>query len=456
MSVTEQADPVRLPRLSRSGQRRQIDSPRWNNLLAQGVFAGFLSLSMAGPWMTAIGGFAMSEYRTIGYLALFAAALISVRPWQQPQRLLAVPWPIAAALAYCLLSLAWGLSFEDGLRKFALTAIIAWSLFALIRETGAERTVSIARIIMLGLLICNYLVVILAPDLGIAPAPPEASSGPWRGAMGQKNWAGFACAITILLCVFDARSVPMPLRIGFGAAAAFFLIMSDSATSMGMSLFALLCGGLFHLQSARLGERRLAPANWAWAPLAIFAFIFVTMAIEPQPYFNMVSDPTDFTGRTQIWAALIKLYVDQPMIGIGFGSIWDIGDTRAISQYASGWIIEQSQGHNGYLDLLVQIGAPGALLVLYATLIWPLQRLLRGGDHPARTLGAALMIFCIGHNFTETTLFDRDTVGQVTLMIAIALIWSVTAVAVPTGKPVSAPRASVSGGKRRRRRSATG
>lgn len=456
MNTMEQAEPVRLPRLSRAATRRRAEQPGWNNLLAQAVFAGFLALSMAGPWMTAIGGFAMSEYRTIGYLALFAAALVSVRPWQQPQRLLAVPWPIAAALLYCLASLAWGLSFEDGLRKIALTAIIVWSLFALVRETGAERTVAITRIIMFGLLICNYLIVLLAPEIAIRPNAVDIWAGPWRGAMGQKNWAGFACAITVLLCVFDARSVPMPLRIGFGAGAGLFLIFTNSETSMWMCPLALICGGLFHLQSTRQGQKQLASPNWAWAPLAIFAFIFLTMAITPEPYFEMVSDPTGFTGRNQIWAALIKLYVDQPVTGIGFGSIWDIGDTRAISQYASGWIIEQSQGHNGYLDLLVQIGAPGALLVLFATLIWPLQRLLRGGDHPARTLGAALMIFCIGHNFTETTIFDRDTLGQVTLMIAIALIWSVTAAAVPTARPISAARVRDAGDKRRRRRSKSG
>ncbi|WP_198045816.1 O-antigen ligase family protein [Novosphingobium aquimarinum] len=439
-----------MPRLSRSATRRKAENPGWNNLLAQAVFAGFLALAMAGPWMTSVGGFMMSQYRTIGYLALFIVALVSVRPWQQPQRLLAIPWPIAAALLYCLLSIFWGLSFEDGLRKIALTAIIVWSLFALIREIGAERTVAILRVVMFIVLFCNYFVVLLAPDVGVRPNAIAIWDGPWRGVMGQKNWAGFACAITVLLCVFDAKRVPIALRIGGGIAAGLFLIFTDSATSMGMCLFALFFGGLFYLHSARLGRARLAAPGWAWAPLAVFAILFITMAVNPQPYFELISDPEAFTGRTQIWAALIKLYVDQPLTGVGFGSIWDIGDTRAISQYASGWIIEQSEGHNGYLDLLVQIGAPGTLLVLFATLVWPLERLLRGGDHPARTLGAALMIFCLGHNFTETTLFDRDTVGQVTIMIAIALIWSVTAIAIPAQKPQSPP--SPSHAKRKRRR----
>lgn len=430
MSTTEEQGGTRLPRLSRAGLRRPTEKPGGlYTLLAQCVFGGFLSLSMAGPWMTSIGGAMMSQYRTIGYLGLFIGAILSVRPWQQPQRLLALPWPIGAALLYCLLSLAWGLSFVDGLRKIVLTAIIAWSLFALIREIGAERTVVIMRGIMLALLVINLLVVALAPDVGFE------RGGQWRGAMGQKNWAGFACAITVLLCVFDAGRVPMPVRIAGGLGAAIFLVFSDSATSMGMCVFALVCGYLFKFLSNRHGRERLAAPGWAWLPLGVIALIFLTMAINPQPYFDMISDPKAFTGRTQIWAALIKLYVDQPLTGVGFGSIWDIGDTRAISRYASGWVIEQSEGHNGYLDLLVQVGAPGTLLILFATLVWPLQRLLRGGDHPTRSLGAALMAFCLGHNFTETTLFDRDSVGQVTIMIAIALIWSVTAMAVPTMRP---------------------
>jgi O-antigen ligase len=107
-----------------------------------------------------------------------------------------------------------------------------------------------------------------------------------------------------------------------------------------------------------------------------------------------------------------------------------------------------SEGHEAYLDLLVQIGCAGTLIVLYAVLAWPARRLLYGGDHPARTLAAAIIVFCIGHGFSESQVFDRDSLVQVLLMIAIALLWSVTAApvkgglaAVPRRPQPSQPRA---------------
>lgn len=199
---------------------------------------------------------------------------------------------------------------------------------------------------------------------------------------------------------------------------------------MGVGAASLLAGALFAWRALRGGQRRLAAPGWAWAPFALLAAVSISMAIDPQTYLQLVSDPAGFTGRYQIWTALIRAYADRPLLGVGYGSLWDLGPEGPISPYAKGWVAEVSQGHNGYLDLLVQIGAPGTLLVLFAALVWPIQRLLRGGDHPARVLGAAMLVFCLGHNFTESTLFDRDALGQVFLLIAIALLWNATAAAV--------------------------
>jgi O-antigen ligase len=430
MAVSPASDPFRLPRLSRARKRPRDAAPGWSHALAQFAFILLVALAIGGPWMTDQGDDRLKLIREAGYASVLVLALVAIRPWRKPERLLVVPWPLLLGLGWCWLSLVWAIDPGVGLRRLVLTTIVLWSLFALIREIGVDRSVTILRALLALLLVANFIAVLAFPTLGIHPASDEGLGGDWRGIMGQKNWAGLACAVTVLLFAFDAARIHLAIRIGVAAAAILFLVLTDSQTSLGIGAAALLLGALFAWLDRRGGQHRLAAPGWAWIPFGLLAAIFISMAVDQTPYLNLVSDPGGFTGRNQIWTALIRAYADRPWTGVGYGSLWDLGPEGPISQYASGWVAQVSQGHNGYLDLLAQIGAPGTLLVLFATLVWPIQRLLRGGDHPARVLGAAMLLFCLGHNFTESTLFDRDALGQVFLMIAIALLWNATAIAV--------------------------
>jgi len=446
------SDPFRLPRLSRAKTRPREAGARWSQLLAQFAFAALVILAIGNPWMTEQPDERLKLIREVGYIAIFLLTALAMRPWRHPERLLVVPWPLLLALGWCWLSLLWAVDPGAGLRRLALTTIVVWSLFALVRELGLERSITILQGAFGLLLVVNYAVVLAYPELGVQANEALAMKGYWRGVMEQKNFAGFACAITVLLFAFDTGRIPVAVRIGVCLAATVFLVLTQSATSMGVGVAALIVGGLLAWRAKVAGDRRLAAPGWSWVPFGVMAAICIGMAIDPTPYFELVSDPAGFTGRNQIWTALIRAYADQPLFGVGYGSLWDLGPNGPITAYARGWVTEMSQGHNGYLDLLVQIGAPGTLLVLFATMTWPIQRLLRGGSHPARILGAAMLVFCLGHNFTESTLFDRDALGQVFLMIAIALLWNATAMAVhaPADAAASASRRRRSDARRAR------
>jgi O-antigen ligase len=134
------------------------------------------------------------------------------------------------------------------------------------------------------------------------------------------------------------------------------------------------------------------------------------------------------TGRVQIWPSMVGYATDHPITGAGYGSFWNIGPSSPVYQYGRNWVAELSNGHNGYLDLLVGIGLPGLILVVAATMIIPVFKLL-ANTSLARERGAlliALLVFCAGHNMTETSLFERDTIIQVFLMLAVALTTVVT------------------------------
>jgi len=433
MIEQSKASSLSLPRLSRAATRADGNSPNWSRQLARVALVALLVLALLGPWMTTFNTGAQNTVRQAGYGVVLVLSLLASRPWQHPERLAVVPWPLLAVLAWCWLSAFWMIDPDVGIRRLVLTTIVMWSLFALIRQLGAEQTVTILRILLAITLAVNFAAVLSYPEIGIHPAADDDLAGNWRGIMGHKNFAGVPCAAAILFFVFDANRVHRAARIAVCAGAAVFLVMSGSKTSMGICAVSVVVGVVFSLLAKQYQQRQLAPVAYAWLLLIIPAVIFISMAFDPAYYLDLVSDPAGFTGRTQIWAALIKAYVDRPWLGVGYGSFWDLGPSGPIFKYGSGWVTAQSEGHNSYLDLLVQIGCVGTLIVFYALLVWPTQRLLYGGDHPARVLSAAIIVFCIGHSFTESQLLDRDSLVQVLMMVAIALLWSITAAPVDGG-----------------------
>ncbi|SFS10984.1 O-antigen ligase family protein [Sphingomonas jatrophae] len=431
MTTSSEPRTFRLPRVSRLATRQRDTAPGWSLHLATLTFAALLVLAFLGPWMAENNDGVQSQIRTAGYVLLAALTIVAIRPWRHPERLLVIPWPLVLALGWCALSLTWAFAPDVGLRRLALTVTVAWSLFALVRHLGIERALLTLSIVLAAALAVNYAFVLLYPSIGLH-APSGEFSGKWRGLMAHKNFAGELCAYTVLVFAFN-EDLHKAARIAVAAAAGMFLLMTDSETSLKMGVAALVFGGILYLFARKFGRRQLAPPAAAWVLFAILAVIAISMALNPSYYLQMVSDPAAFTGRTQIWTALIKVYADQPLTGVGYGSLWDLGPNGPINNYATDWVTEQSEGHNGYFDMLAQIGGPGTLIVLFATLVWPVQRLLRGGDHPARALAGAILLFCLGHNFTESTMLDRDALSEVFLILAIALLWNAT------GMSVSAP-----------------
>ncbi len=199
--------------------------------------------------------------------------------------------------------------------------------------------------------------------------------------------------------------------------AAFFLIQSQSKTSAGMLGLAALGGMMFETLSRRL-RAYLIPittllGSLIWLATSAYADFLTTTVLNP----------TAFTGRGQIWSTLLLYAADNPVFGAGFGSFWNIQGTSPVFLYGQGYVTEITVGHSGYLDQLVTVGLPGLVLMVVAVMIWPFVKLLSAASlpGPAGALMVSLLMFCIGHNVTESGLFERDAIISTFLFFVTAL-----------------------------------
>jgi O-antigen ligase len=364
-------------------------------------------------------------FRQLCYICAFFCAMLAAGALSRPARLLAIPLPIVAAIFWCLASLTWAVAPSIGARRLILTITIIWTIFLAVNEAGLARTMSTLRIVLVGALVVNYAAVVLAPSMSIHHAVEIGDPGlvgDWRGVMGHKNFAGPTCGFTILYFVFGAQRMKLAWRAVILLAAALFLYKSGSKTSIGLTGITLIAGGLFSFYDARV-RGLILPLLIGTVALAVL----LGLQLVPE-LLTMLSRPDALTGRGQIWPVLLAFVRDHPLTGSGFGSFWNIGPDSPAFDYGRGWVVAMAQGHNGYLDILVTVGVPGLILVVFATLIVPFGKLLSSQtiDNDVARLLFASMLFCAGHNFTESTIFDRDLIVEVFLMITIALIYLAT------------------------------
>lgn len=412
------------------------------------VFYALLILTTLGPWMTYRPPPADAEgspLRQASYMLLFLIAVMGVQPLKNPRRLWVTPIMLTIALGWCWLSLTWAIAPMVGMRRLILTTIVLWSAFLCVEQVGYQKAMQAIRITLCITLVANYIAVLLFPSFGIHTVGEIGDAeliGDWRGIMMQKNAAGPMCALAILTFLFDAKKIHWAIRAVVIVTAGFFLIQTASKTSMQVLAVCIVAGALYV---------RYNPRYRAFAiPLLMLAGVvgIILNEIYGNSLTQALDSRTGFTGRVQIWRPLWGYAEDHLLTGAGFGSFWNIGfHDGPIFKIATGWVTKVVHGHNGYLDLLVSVGLPGLLLVVFAAIIIPLVRIIASASAPrgAGALLLAILIFCAGHNLTESNIFDRDQPVQFYLMIAVAMIYQVTRATQRRRPPIPRPQRAPAG-----------
>ncbi|CAN5160498.1 O-antigen ligase [soil metagenome] len=409
-------------RMSFNGQTNMMRDLRSRRMLLLAL-ALTMALSVVSP-ISQDGG---ALFRQISYSAVAIFAFISLRPLVSPERLFVIPLGLVVALLWSAASIFWAIEPGMAARRLILTATIIWTICSAVNVLGFTRTLAVMRIILLVALASNYLAVIIAPSWGIhqaADALDKNLIGDWRGIMMQKNFAGAACSITIICFLFDRRGITPWLRFAIIGAATFFLVKSGSRTSLIGCLGAVGVGVMYLGYNARYRMILL--------PLAAF-IVFVVSSLTNIFY---VRDPWQFlqnyqstlSGRVAIWEMVWRYSMDNRLLGAGYGSFWNIGNASPVYEYGKGWLLELASGHNGYLDLLATIGIPGLAIVVVGAIVLPLLRLLtsESANGPPGALLFALIIFGMAHNSSESSLFDRDSLTWLFMVVAIALTRKIT------------------------------
>jgi O-antigen ligase len=119
-------------------------------------------------------------------------------------------------------------------------------------------------------------------------------------------------------------------------------------------------------------------------------------------------NPT-LTGRTELWDAVVRSIARRPWLGYGFNTFWNgMNGESASVMIQVGWFPKHA--HNGFLDLLLDLGFAG--LVIFAAgylLLWKKAlRALRSmrGHYPVWI--CTYLSFMLIYNLTESSILVQN------------------------------------------------
>jgi exopolysaccharide production protein ExoQ len=169
-----------------------------------------------------------------------------------------------------------------------------------------------------------------------------------------------------------------------------------------------------------------------------FCLAALVLAIGLQGSFNLAENVVGsagrdmtLTGRTELWATLFPM-VSHPLIGAGFESFW-LGDR--LTKLWEVWPFKPTQAHNGYIEVYLNLGWIGLLLILTfiaAAFRHALRRMKeradRGGPFDFGEYAMAYVMAFVLYNVTEGIIKPHNFLFVV-LMIFVT-DYSISAAAV--------------------------
>ena len=243
--------------------------------------------------------------------------------------------------------------------------------------------------------IASFLFAFFLPAYGIDQG---VTFGDWRGVFIQKNGLAEAMVFAFFVFLFVPASSRSLLRwIGI-AGSLTLLVLSGSATGIVVCAAIVATLPLYSLARARF--TLVIPVSLLLCLLAAGSLLI--MQSNADEALQLVNRSPDLTGRTEIWNAVLHSISKRPWLGYGFSAFWEgtTGESGSVLD-AIGYTIGYS--HNGFLDVLLQVGAVGlvAFIASYLLLWNRALALLSKATGSTAVWQCTFLVFLLLYNISE-------------------------------------------------------
>ncbi|HXQ13394.1 MAG TPA: O-antigen ligase [Caulobacteraceae bacterium] len=363
------------------------------------------------------------------FLPAYAAgvALVALTPWDTVRGLARQPFLIVI-FAIAALSMFWSVSPDQTQRRIFALAFTTLGGVVLAARYSWARLAEVIGAAFVVLAVCSLFTGLFVPAIG---RMADIFPGAWRGLWVEKNTFGDNMAQGAAICAAAALLNPKRATLWWAASALCFMLvlMSTSKTSLVSVVLSGAAIGL--VWAVRRGPASSVAATWT-AVVALGAAAAVIF-FASDLVFGLLGKDATLTGRTKIWAGVMRQINERPWQGFGYAAIWDETDQWG----PLAWITHDAgfrahHAHNSWLEQWLSLGVPG----LAAWAAFYLQTLVANIVALYRDKGAYLALpFFVLYSLTSLTESIAVVYNDMRWVIFVALA---VKLALPDAAPTRA------------------
>ena len=365
----------------------------------------------------------------IGTIAISCAVIAS--QWGTARLLLKQINPgLTAFMVLIPLSAVWSLDASATLLRFVtLIGIVLLCLAIPLAGWDERRLQRVALPPVMTILVLSLIVGMLYPESVKEIGTDISLRDAWHGITFQKNQFGIMASLAAIVCIHRwlAAGRRSLWTIAGIAIALTCLVLSRSSTSLMETIVAVTFMVL--LMRVRVIKQRFSTP----VVVAIFATILVyELAVQNlipgvatllAPVMHLTGKDMTFSARSIIWDVIKEHSRAAPWLGTGYGAYWT-GPTPGSPSYVFMHLMYfyPSESHNGYLEILNDLGRVG-LICLLAFLVFFMHQALQlmPFDRNQAVLYLALLFQQMIDNLSESEWFSRTATCTILILVSTCL-----------------------------------
>jgi O-antigen ligase len=328
---------------------------------------------------------------------------------RRPELIILVLWT--------LLSVFWSGSVGPvGRRAIAHFLTVTFCLMLAIRMPRREFLDQLLVVTILGGIV-SVVLCVAVPSISVHHG--GGLDGAWHGVYPHKAIAGRVAVLGILLALLVrpegrlARAIRWP---GLLVLCGFLAMTQSRAAWLGV----IGCLGVYGMMKVFLFdriERRLR------ITAGIFTIVggIVVGAVGFVFVLSEMGRDLTFSGRTVLWNAAIHVAQEHnTLIGVGYKNFWLGASVNQVLPYIASWSKTPGHGHNGYLDIWLELGWIGSFLFavfVVRTIVALIKMQARRPKDPSRAfLFLAFLQFLAANAGATVALTHTDLLWSMALL----------------------------------------
>jgi len=274
------------------------------------------------------------------------------------------------------------------------------------------------------IIVLSFVFAIALPSYGLMTYQEGGvHAGAWRGIMTHKNILGriinLSSIVFLLLANGDSTSERKHRGV-FWTGFVLCVVLIILSTSKSALIVCITMTTMIPLYKALRGKYTTL------VPLLIAVVLVgggaATLFLDNLEFIaGALGKDLTLTGRTDIWAVMFEMISKRPLFGYGYSGFW-LGWDSEVSAYV--WRTlewECPYAHNGFMDLLAELGISGLGLFLLSFIMACVRavKLVRKTKTIEGLWPLLYLTYLMMYNITESSLLSSNSIYWITYVLVV-------------------------------------